>query len=226
MPDDQRNMLFCAFPHGLFPVSLAISAGIADVIFPEWGEKAGERIMGAVASVFFKVPLLSPLLTWLGCHPASPEYVRSLVRHGSCVLLPDGIAGVFHSNRHREVVFINQRKGFIKLALQQGATLVPGYCFGHTQLHDVSAGPDSIWMTWSRKLRISLVLFAGRFGLPVPHRFPIVLAIGKAIPLAKVENPSVEEVDAVHALFVEQLVGLFNRRKHLVGWEDKELFIV
>lgn len=85
-------------------------------------------------SIFFKVPLLSPVLTWFGCWDATQSNVRTLMRRGSCVLLPDGIAGVFHSSRHREVVYVQSRKGFVRLALEEGATLVPVYCFGHSQV--------------------------------------------------------------------------------------------
>lgn len=162
----------------------------------------------------------------MGCFPATHENVRSLVRGGSCVLLPDGIAGVFHSNRHREEIYIRARKGFVRLAIQEGANLVPTYCLGHTQLHDVSGGPGSWLMRLSRALRISVILFAGRFGLPVPHRFPLVLAIGAPIPLERCAEPTDEQVDQVHALFVERLVDLFNRRKSMVGWENRQVHIV
>lgn len=227
MPDDQRNVLFAMFPHGMFPMSLACAAGIAGEIFPEWGDKASERFSSAVASVFFKAPLLAPLLTWLGCHPCDAACLRKLVRRGSCVLVPEGIAGVFHSHREREMVYVQKRKGFIRLAIQEGATLVPVYAFGQTQLHDVAFGPDGIAARVSRYLRIALVIFTGQWGiLPLPRREPLLMAIGKPLLLPKCDNPTEEEVDATHALFIERLVSLFERNKHLVGWEKKELIIV
>lgn len=223
-----KNVLFGVFPHGCFPISLVLLVGIADEVFPEWTSPSASmaRMSAAVASVFFHIPILAPLLTWLGAHPADPPTVRALVRRGSCYLLPDGIAGVFHSDMEREVVWVQQRKGFVKLAMQEGASLVPVYAFGHTQLHSVVPGPDSFFMRISRKLQLTVMLFFGRFFTPMPHRFPLVVAFGKPIHVEQVENPTSEQVDEVHTKFVAELKDLFNRRKHLAGWHDKELHVM
>ncbi len=97
-------------------------------------------------------------------------------------------------------MYVKARKGFIKMAIQEGATLVPTYCFGHTQLHDVSHGPGSLAMTLSRRLRVSLLLFMGQYGLPIPHRFPLVMCVGSPMAVTKIENPTPQEIDEGTAL--------------------------
>ena len=198
-------------------------------MFPEWiaGAGACERMSAAVASVFFKIPLLAPLLTWIGCHPASRENISRLLHRGACFLLPDGVAGVFHSSFSREIAYISNRKGFVSLALRQGASLVPCYTFGHTQLHSVVPGPNSWLAKMSRKLRITVMLFFGRFWTPMPAAHPLLLVFGTPIPLPKTPNPSPELVDEVHAKFVAALKDLYYRRREMaVGFADKELEIM
>lgn len=55
MPEDHRKTLFAVFPHGVFPMALMVAGGIAETIFPEWGERADAGMSAAIASVFFKV---------------------------------------------------------------------------------------------------------------------------------------------------------------------------
>jgi diacylglycerol O-acyltransferase 2 len=56
-------------------------------------------------------------------------------------------------------------------------------------------------------------------------RQPILGAIGTPIEVPKVENPSQEDIDKFHALFVERLVALFDKYKAAYGWPDKKLII-
>lgn len=223
-----RNILFGVFPHGMFPMSLVLAAGVVEQIFPEWAPSSFARMTGAVASVFFRVPFLAPLLTLIGCHAADQHNVRRLVRRGSCFLLPDGIAGVFHSHPSKEVVYIKSRKGFVRLALQEGASLVPVYAFGHTQLHSVHPGPGGFFMQLSRKLRICILLyFRGLWGTPVPRPHPLHLAIGEPILLEQCENPTPDQVEQAHEKFMAALIALFEARKHQVpGYANKVLHIV
>ena len=61
--------------------------------------------------------------------------VRALSRARGCILPglnPGGIAEMFHTQDAHETVFLRHRKGFVKLAIQHGVPLVPGYCFGNT----------------------------------------------------------------------------------------------
>ena len=41
-----------------------------------------------------------------------------------------GMIELFYSSPKEEVVFLKERKGFIKLALRSGADVVPVYMFG------------------------------------------------------------------------------------------------
>ena len=217
--------LVAVFPHGVFPLGLFLASGAVEEIFPNHGPEV--KHVGAVASVFFWLPLLAPLLTWIGCIPAHFRGIRDTLRSGGCIfLLPEGIAGVFQASFARERVFLKARKGFVRAAMSSGANLVPAYVFGQSHLLSVLPGSGSLLEKWSRKIRVSVSLFFGDFFLPIPRAIPVWLVVGEPIACELNEAPSEEQVDRVHAVFCAALVALFERHKHAYGWGSKVLEIV
>jgi 1-acyl-sn-glycerol-3-phosphate acyltransferase len=65
--------LFACFPHGVFPLGLFLASSISERLFPEPPKR---KHVGAIASVFFWIPLLSNLLTWFGCVPAEQDRIK------------------------------------------------------------------------------------------------------------------------------------------------------
>jgi len=139
-------------------------------------------------------------------------------------LMAGGIAEIFLTSRKDEMIYLKNRKGFIKLAMQLGTPLVPIYYFGNTQLFDFVGGETLSRL--SRKFKLSMVLFYGRFFLPIPYQHPITMVVGRPIPVPHVEHPSPELVDRLHTRFVNELNKLYDDHCHLVGWEGKPLIIV
>lgn len=223
-PTPEKKALYAVFPHGVFPIGLLLSSGCVQHSFPEHSPNAHRRAL--IASVFFYIPVLSTLLTWLGCIPASSSNVLATLKRGSCYLLPEGIAGVFLTSRQKEQVYLKNRRGFVRLAMQAGASLVPVYVFGHSHLLDVLPGAGSSLEALSRRLRVSLMFFFGKYYFPIPRAIPLTVVMGTPISLDKVENPSEEQVNAAHAAFCAALVSLFDKHKDAVGWADKTLDIV
>lgn len=222
-PNDKR-LLLVSYPHGLFPIGLPLLHGIAKDIFPELTEPYPHT---AVADVLFKTPILSPIMTWLGCVSAKTPLLQNHRRN--VIILPDGIAGIYHSERDQERLFVHKRVGFIKTALHEGASLVPMYCFGHTQLFDIYPNHSNHWLArLSRWLRFSIVFYQGPFWWfgAFPYRSPITIVIGKPIHVKKCANPSQEDITSLQRVFIEQLTSLFNKHKsNIKGWTNKELIL-
>ena len=68
----------------------------------------------------------------------------------------------------------------------------------------------------------------GRFGLPVPHREPIIMAANAPVFVQqKVESPTQEQIDALHRRVVQAHTVLFNSIKPLVGgvYAEKDLVV-
>ncbi|CAM9909492.1 unnamed protein product [Scytosiphon promiscuus] len=127
----------------------------------------------------------------------------------------DGEAG-------KEFALIKEHKGFVRAAMTHGVSLVPVYVFGNSETFKRVPLP-AVLENLSRMLKASLVLFWGRWGLPIPFKVPLTFAIGDALEVEKNLSPSPEQVDAVHARFCEALAGVFDRWKGAYGWADKQL---
>lgn len=223
-PIPEKGSLFAIFPHGVFPLGLLLSAGCSEEAFPEHSPEAVRTAL--IASVFFYIPVISSMLTWLGCQPATHANVTSALQRGTAYLLPEGIAGVFLTSRKEELVYLSRRIGFVRLALQEGASLVPVYMFGQSHLLDVLPGAGSYLEALSRRLRVSLMFFFGSYYFPLPRARPLTAVVGTPIPCPRIPQPTQEQVLDYHARFCRALRQLFDENKADFGWSEKELIIV
>jgi len=178
----RTKRVYLFMPHGVFPFGLTLMAGIEDYGIPH--RKASD-IKVAIASAFLWVPLLGTVLSWVGCIPCTEHNMRRAIERGICVCVPDGIAGAFKSNRDEEILYLRNRKGLFELLHSSGATVVPVYCFGHTQAFEIW-GNFRILETASRFFKFAIVFFRGRSLVPpLPHPHPMTLAFGKYIAPAE-----------------------------------------
>lgn len=74
-------------------------------------------------------------------------------------------------------------------------------------------------------LGFALILFWGRFFLPIPYRVPILGTMAKPIRVPKKENPTQEEIDQVHQELLDAMIKMFDQYKGAYGWENKKLVI-
>ena len=65
----------------------------------------------------------------------------------------------------------------------------------------------------SRRTGVSFTIFWGRFGLPVPKPVKLTYARGRPLGLPHLPDPTPADVDKYHALYIAQLVQLFDRYK-------------
>lgn len=131
---------------------------------------------------------------------------------------------------------LNKRKGFVRIALTTGASLVPVVSFGEVDIFDQPSNePGSKLRAYQDFVKkwtgVAPAMFHGRgfseksFGL-LPHRRPITTVIGAAIDVTKNPTPSREEVDGLHAKFVEAIVKLFEENKaKYINAENAKLII-
>lgn len=186
-------------------------------------DNLGSRVLFAGADVIFHVPLLRRVMTWWGCTRASAQTMKQTLQipfpHNILLLNVDGIAGMFYGINQEQVV-IERRRGFCKIALETGASLVPCYAFGANELYSRKFGPDSLAAKISRAYHISFVFWTGRFGVPfgfLPCNQKLVVALGTPIDVEKREDPTKEEIDSLHTEFTLALRELFDRHKHKMG---------
>jgi 2-acylglycerol O-acyltransferase 2 len=186
----------------------------------------------AAATVIMVFPFLKDILGMFGVvdagsKPLSKRLGRraAVGRTSSACLYIGGMLELFFSSPKREAVFLSQRKGFVKLALREGADLVPAYLFGNTTV--LSTLHWSPLVALSRSLGVSVTLFWGRWWLPVPKPVKLVYARGRPLGLPRIENPTTEDVDKWHAVYCEKLLELFDNYKWAnPDYKHKKLEIV
>ncbi|KAF5888051.1 2-acylglycerol O-acyltransferase 2-A-like, partial [Clarias magur] len=163
--------------------------------------------------------------------PSDKESASYLLRKeggGTAVVIAVGGAlEALDAHPGAHTVLLANKKGFIKLAMEHGASLVPVYSFGENEVFDQVSNPPGTWLRWVQDqlqsiMGISLPLFHARgifqysFGL-MPYRKPITTVVGKPIKVQKKEKPSVEDLDALHELYVDELTQLFEEHKGKYG---------
>ena len=206
-------------PHGVLPFANMLS-------IPAINEALGCPFAGAAANVVFKTPGLRYLMAY-GCVTADRKDMQKALGRGQCVgILPDGVAGIFRTNKYRELVAMKDRKGLARLALRNGTPLIPVYSFGNTIAFSCWYDRWGILEAISRKLQASFFLYWGRWFLPIPYRVQITMAIGKLIEVPKVENPTSEQIDELHQRMMTEIQTTFDRHKDCIGWGDKVLEFV
>ena len=152
------------------------------------------------------------VLSVFGLVDAGKKSMVKMCQKGKCmVLYVGGIAELFMSSSKEEA--IKSRTGFIRLAMEQGADVVPLYLFGNTTALNVLKLP--VLENISRKLGASVTVFWGLFGTPCPLPRAVTYVRGKPLGLPKVENPSQELVDEWHKKYVAEVKRIFDTYKHL-----------
>jgi len=214
-------------PHGVFPFGNIMSLLALPFMF-------GYSFRGLATSIAFRLPFFRQLLFSIGGIDASRESAtKALMSNISVGISTGGVSEVFDTNSKTgdEVILLKERKGLVKLAIKTGASLLPCYLFGNTQLYSLWCGGDNgsslheILRKISRKLGFALILFWGRFYLPLPYRVPIVGVMGRPIHVEQNNNPSDEEVLKVHELLMNKMKEVFDKHKDKYGWSHKNLII-
>ncbi|XP_018568257.1 2-acylglycerol O-acyltransferase 2-like [Anoplophora glabripennis] len=235
--DPKRNYLFCIYPHG------AMCAGAFNAFATEWGgfkHYFPHHVPhGVTMSPHYVMPVFRELALSLGGISASAksiDYVLGLPGGGHvCALIAGGVAETLYSKPGRYTIFLKKRRGFVRLALKNGTSLVPVVSFGEVDLFEELQGS---WVTYLQELSrkwfgVTLPLYTGRgffqysFGM-MPHRRKVTTVVGFPIEIPKVEDPTREQVDHYHAEFVKKLTDMFEEQKYnyLEKPEEKHLEIV
>lgn len=156
------------------------------------------------------------------CFRERPSDVKP---RGGCVgIVPDGVAGIFHSRPGTDVLHIGKKRGLMRIGLEEGVKFGAGWFVGTTDCFNIVQDSLGIMQWLSRKLRISLFIFYGRWGLPIPRRSPTTLVM-KSTTLEKVESPSADQVEVAHQQVYGALVTEFEEIKHCLGLSDRTLVL-
>ncbi|XP_045629773.1 2-acylglycerol O-acyltransferase 3 [Ursus americanus] len=229
LPPD-RNYVVGAHPHGIMAFGTFINfCANVDGFFKKFprirASLAGQAILFylPVSRDYFMANGLCSVSRW------SLDYCLSKAQRGQAVVI---IVGGAHESLYaipgRHCLVLRNRKGFVRLALRHGASLVPMYSFGendifHFKFFDTNSWQHLCQLTFKKIMGFSPCIFWGRglfsansWGL-LPLARPITTVVGHPIPVPQRLDPTKEEVDHYHTLYMEALEQLFEDHKESCG---------
>jgi 1-acyl-sn-glycerol-3-phosphate acyltransferase len=217
-----KNYLMILQPHGVLSY-VAIASAIAA------SDEFRGTISTAVADALLQTPILKHIMGIFGLISASKQSIQKTLQKkgvaGCVVLYVGGMAELFLSCQNEEKLYLNKRKGFIKLALQTGVDIIPIYLFGNTSA--LSVFKTGVLAELSRKLQVSLTYIWGRWYLPIPRDCKLLYAAGQPLGMPQIEHPTSEDIDKWHAKYCHEVERLFEKYKEKVPeYKHKKLEIV
>uniref|UniRef100_A0A8R1ECS7 Acyltransferase n=2 Tax=Caenorhabditis japonica TaxID=281687 RepID=A0A8R1ECS7_CAEJA len=165
----------------------------------------------------FSMPFRREIILLFGCIDCSKESIRYTLsgehrqkkKGNAIVLVVGGAAEALDAHPGTHELTLKSRKGFVREALITGSDLVPVYSFGENDVFGQVSNPAGStlrkWQEYARNMMgMSLPLVKGRGFLQytvgwLPFRRPINTVIGAPIRVKRVENPSKEQIDKLHA---------------------------
>lgn len=172
----------------------------------------------------------------MGLASVSRESIENLLSKGghnnqgmgrAVTIVVGGARESLDAQPHHLKLVLNSRKGFVKLAIRQGADLVPVLAFGENELYDQVNSEDhpyihKLQMVVKKAMGFTVPLFHARgiFNYDVglmPYRRAINIVVGKPISVKQQggdgSTVDADYLDQVHAEYVAELKNLWETHK-------------
>ncbi|XP_009463522.1 PREDICTED: diacylglycerol O-acyltransferase 2-like [Nipponia nippon] len=235
-----HNYIIGSHPHGILCVGAFCNFITGSTGF--WEMFPGIRPFLTTLAGNFRLPIFREYLMSGGLCPVTRRaigYLLSKNGTGNAVAIVIGGAAESLSCRPGVTTLIlKNRKGFVRMALQHGAYLVPSFSFGENDLFRQVVFEEGSWMRsiqqrFQKMMGFAPCVFYGR-GLTsvrsrgfLPYARPITTVVGEPVTVPKIEDPSCETVDMYHEMYIRSLLKLFNENKTKYGLlETDELHIL
>ncbi|VDM39200.1 unnamed protein product [Toxocara canis] len=226
----QHNYIIGAHPHGILAfgsfISLCTDATGFDRLFPEI-----HPTIATLKGAFWFPLRREQLLYMTGMIAVNSEsilyYLNQSTKGRAVAIVVGGAEELLEAHAYTHRVCLANRKGFIRLAIQSGAYLVPMYSFGENDVYYQIPNEKGSFVrgiqgllkrifTYSPTIVLGRGIFNRFIGF-MPHRRPIHCVVGEPIVVHKKSNPTQKEVDELHALYCRQLNSLFEANKLKFG---------
>jgi len=205
-----KPMLHCHHPHGAVAINPCSKGGL-DL-----------SIRAVVAPLCFRMPLCRQMMEAMGAISSKKaEFTKYMQTGKDFAVIPGGVEEVVLGDQHHERLFLRHRKGFVKYALTMGYDLLPVYHFGETQLYTIcwpltTAPIVRLRLAIARKTQIATGFGYGCWFMPNLPKLnqKCITVIGERIELPRIDEPSREDVDRYHSMYIERLTELYNQHRH------------
>jgi len=213
-PDSGAMLAF--HPHGILCVGWTLANAHAAL--------TQAAVHWLAADVLLALPFIGDFLAWNATEGVGAANMRRrMSTRANVALLPGGFEEATHFARGRHRVFLKNRRGFVKLALQHGYQLHAVYSFGEEQTFRAFTPLRALRLRLN-KLKLPAVLFFGHplwtlLGQPfMPDpAAQMVTVVSEPLALPRIPAPTAEEVREWHGKYVALLAATFEAHKAAAG---------
>ena len=182
----------------------------------------------------FRIPIYREYALALGLASVSRQSCINILSRGghdgsgagrAITIVTGGANESLEASPHTLRLVLQNRMGFVKLAIRTGADLVPVLAFGENELYDTVNTCNYPWIhklqQWQRdNLGWTVPLFYTRgkaryLWSLLPYRKPLNVVVGKPIEVVQDKEPGVEVVERMYGLYVRELQNLWD------AWKDE-----
>ncbi|XP_068103746.1 diacylglycerol O-acyltransferase 2-like isoform X2 [Hyperolius riggenbachi] len=132
-----RNYIIGSHPHGILCIGAFCNFVTESTGFSQ--KFPGIRPHLATLAGLFRLPILREYLMSGGLCPVNQKAIGYTLsqkgRGNAVVIVVGGAAEALFSHQGATTIILNRRRGFVRLALEHGADLVPSYSFGEIDLY-------------------------------------------------------------------------------------------
>ncbi len=225
--ESSKNM-FCFHPHGIFCFCFSSQSISVDSFLNNFKRKTNYLVTGILLKL---QPIFLLLKLVLGSYINSVEkktMMKIMSNNENIALLPGGFFEASLSQVGKNKIYIKNKYGFIKLALNYGYTVYPIYCFGENDLYYNLFEwifPDKIKF-FLNKYKIPCVLPFGNFYLP-RYKVNLITVIGKGIKCPKTtkDNLTIDIIREYQNKYIDEIIRIFDKYKNLSDNPDDKLII-
>ncbi|KAJ3237378.1 Diacylglycerol O-acyltransferase 2 [Chytriomyces hyalinus] len=239
--DPSKNYIFGYHPHGVISIGAFTTFGTESRNIAQ--QLPGLNIRLLTLETNFKIPFWRDILLFLNVASADKKSINYILggpksKPGDSVMLVlGGAAESLEAFPNTNKIVLKGRLGFIKLALQHGATLVPTFAFGENDIWDQVPNPKGSYVRKFQTMfkdiaSFSPVLFHGRgiftydYGI-MPYRKPITVVTGIPIDCPKLDTVTEEDLKRVQRLYIAGVQSLYDKYKdELLPNRKEELIII
>ncbi|KAL8284227.1 hypothetical protein RQP46_004976 [Phenoliferia psychrophenolica] len=237
LPPD-RKYVFGYHPHGIIGMGAIANFGSDATGFSELFPGLDPHLLTLATN--FNIPLYRDFLLSLGVCSVSMKSCQNILKQGpgaALTIVVGGAAESLSAHPGTADLTLKRRMGFIKLAMRQGADLVPVFSFGENDIFEQLSNERGTRLYKLQKrfqaaFGFTLPIFFGRgifnynMGL-MPYRHPIVSVVGRPIPVTQVDHPTMEQLEEVQGRYIVELKRVWDDHKELyASGRTKELTIV
>lgn len=213
--NDEKS-LFCFHPHGIIGISFLTEAVMTDFI--------NKSSVCSSRGVIY-TPFLGLWVQWFGNESVNnSRFLEDMKKGKNISLVPGGFEEATLTNYNADRLFIKERKGFIKYSLEYGYKVHPVFCFNENRLYRTLNIFEDLRL-FLNKFKIPGVLcIGGAFGFLPSYNINRVTVYSSGIQFPLIKNPSKEEVNHYHSLYIKELEYIYHKYKNeFGGYESLEI---